>query len=306
MIRPDKVYTSSDVKMLQHLDRLKDMQEGKVRPITLQIAPTDKCNLNCPFCSVKERAMKEWKFSSLMSAIDTFHSMGIKAVEITGGGDPTMYPQINELIEYCFMKGLKIGMITNGVALRKNVSQENLDRLTWLRISLNSLDQMYSIDIPTIKGDLGFSYVYNDMSSRRKLLAMQAVKNMHKGKFLRVVPNCLSTTEIENFKQMARSLQPIYKNMFFQVKDYSKPKRCMFGYLKPFLNSDGYVYHCSAIPLLNRKFDEHFRICHWSKAKKAWEAAKWFDTKKCGICFFRQQNELLEDVLAEVPHKEWV
>src|SRR3990167_9053877 len=91
----------------------------------------------------------------------------LRTVEITGGGNPILYPQINELITYLVNEGLEVGLITNNPLDR--ITQKNLDKLTWLRISLAYLDKenffkpnnAKPINIPTIKGDLGFSYVWN-------------------------------------------------------------------------------------------------------------------------------------------------
>lgn len=304
----EQVYTSSNVKLLKHLYRLQSFQRtGKIQPITLQIAPTDKCNLNCSFCSVKDRPMKEWLFEDLRQAVWTFNQLGIKAVEITGGGDPTCYGQINELIGFCGGQIGSVGMITNGVALAKNVSQKNLNRLTWLRISLNSLDYVKTLDIPKIKGTLGFSYVWTGKGdSEQKLVWLTTMKHKYQAAFVRVVPNCLSAKDIETFKETVSPYRTRYPELFFQTKNYGKPDHCIFGYFKPFLNSDGYVYRCSAIPLLNRKFDENFRMCHWKDIKKAWSKPEWFSTEKCGLCFFKEQNQLLEQLQAKVPHTEWI
>ena len=95
----EEVFTSTGTKLLKHLDRLREYQEkGVLRPLTLQIAPTDKCNLDCTYCSVKEREGDEIPFEKLMPVIDTFVELGIVSAEITGGGDPTLYPNVNELI----------------------------------------------------------------------------------------------------------------------------------------------------------------------------------------------------------------
>ena len=58
----------------------------------------------------------------------------------------------------------KIGLISNGIQVVENIDKENLDELQWLRISLNSLDYVEDIQVPSIKGTLGFSYVWNGLS----------------------------------------------------------------------------------------------------------------------------------------------
>ncbi len=308
MQKLEEKYTSTLTKILGDLDRLKLIQEkGIFKPNSLQLAPTDKCNLNCEFCSVKKRKMNEIKFSDIKKVIDDFVELGLKTVEITGGGDPTMYDDINPLIDYCYEKGLKIGFITNGVLLNKNVSDESLEKLTWIRISMNSLEQVGDFDfhIPE-KVTLGLSYVWSGISSEEKLKWIEKYKNKHNATYVRVVPNCLSREEMNYFKKHIGSTVRKYDGFFPQSKDYSKPQKCWIGYLKPFLNSDGYIYHCSAIPLIYRQFYEKFRMGHWTKIKEIWANPKPFDTKDCDKCFFRIQSEVIEALMTKSEHKDFI
>ena len=43
-------FTSVASKLYTNLERLQSTQSGLYHPITLQIAPTNKCNLKCDFC----------------------------------------------------------------------------------------------------------------------------------------------------------------------------------------------------------------------------------------------------------------
>ena len=94
----EQKYTSTGTSLLHHLDILKSMQNGTWKPIELTLAPTDKCNLNCVFCSVKNREMDELDFEQLIKTLVDFKELGLKSVVLSGGGEPTLYPRINELI----------------------------------------------------------------------------------------------------------------------------------------------------------------------------------------------------------------
>jgi MoaA/NifB/PqqE/SkfB family radical SAM enzyme len=82
------------------------------------------CNLNCYFCYFKDKIddkeHPEHPFMSLEKAKKIMYTLryvyGNNAVDIQGG-EPTIYPQIFELIEYCNSIGLEPTLITNGIVL---------------------------------------------------------------------------------------------------------------------------------------------------------------------------------------------
>ncbi len=304
----EKRFTSTTTKLLHNLDRLREIQEkGRIRPISLQLAPTDRCNLDCSFCSVKKRPMKELTREEAFQAVRDFTGLGIKTVEITGGGDPTMCGYINELIFHCRDLGLRIGFITNGILLNRRVSPKALGCLTWLRVSLNCLDYVRDIALKVPSGvALGFSYVWNEKSSMAVLERLKSYKKRFGASYLRVVPDCRNVGLIKEYREKIRPMIRDFQGFFFQEKDYTPPKRCWIGYLKPFVNSDGYVYHCSANPLINLKFNEKFRMGHISEIREIWKNPRPFNTRHCRECFFKEHNELLEEVMREVEHSDFI
>jgi len=302
----EDIYSSSTVKLLKHTDRLERIRQGVWTPITLQLAPTDKCNLKCVFCSVAEREGDELDFKDIKIAILDLKVMGLKAVEITGGGDATLHPEINELIEFCSGLGIDLGMITNGVELIDKVNPWSLNKLQWLRISLNGLDYGVDLQIPKIKGSLSFSYIWNDLSEKDTLNQIRELAEKYGAIFTRIAPDCLSREKIDIARKTVPALIEGWERFFFQSKTYEKPKRCWYGYLKPFLAPDGYYYMCSANPLLERRFHPDFRMGRMGDEDHIWDNVRPRNTDDCGLCFFKAQNELIEAILVEVPHPNFV
>ena len=311
MNKLEEEYTATDAKLLKHLDRLQEIRGGTFRPITLEVAPTNKCNLDCVFCSVRDRdKSQELDFMDLQTAIGEFRKMGLKSLEITGGGEPSLYPEINHLISIN-SHDLDVGMISNGIGLEARVSKEALNDLTWLRVSMNGLDYGFKPDLPKIRGTLGLSYVWNQFSNSNMMAKILMYKKESNAEYVRIVPDCLSVLAQEEFREtIAPKIEKMYgKHGFFaQSKPYSVPDRCWWGYLKPFLNADGYIYRCSANPLLNRKFGEEFRMGRMEDVKKIWADIKPFDTKYCetGKCFFKPQNDLVEAVMGKGKHEKFI
>jgi organic radical activating enzyme len=200
--RYERKFTSTKTKLLHNLDRLVEVQSGIYRPVSIQLAPTDKCNLNCIFCSVKNRDMDELTYKEATAAVSDLVRLGAKTVEITGGGDPTLYGPINELLDFCLSLNLRVGLITNGILLNKKIEYQILERLTWIRVSLNGLDCMDDIylNIPN-NVVLGFSYVWNELSSKDKLEKVKSYKEKHNAAYARIVPDCRNVKFIEDYRE---------------------------------------------------------------------------------------------------------
>jgi wyosine [tRNA(Phe)-imidazoG37] synthetase (radical SAM superfamily) len=64
-------FTSTVAKLLKQHDRIPEWAQGKFRPISLQLAPTDNCNLKCVFCSVANRLGDELEFDSVVDCLES-------------------------------------------------------------------------------------------------------------------------------------------------------------------------------------------------------------------------------------------
>lgn len=298
----NNVYVSSGKKILRHLDILRKFQKEKIiTPVSLQIAPTSRCNLNCCFCSNANRTKHEdLDIKEIVKFIGKINPL---TVEWTGGGDPTQYQDINSLLYFCNNKNIKQGFITNGIALKDRL-QNCVNLLNWIRVSLNSLDYVEEIDIPTnFKGTLGFSYVLNDKTTDETINKIKQYSKKYSPKYIRIVPNCqTSSSELEeNNKYFSKIVEEWGNPFFYQHKTFSKPKRCWWGWFKPFLLHDGYIYPCSSVVLnttSDRSFNKKYR---WHTMKSFLAATKniayHYDCKNCDSCVFGEQNALIEALI---------
>jgi len=143
------------------------IKRGFIPPVHLQINPTNACNLNCPFCSCAMRnRWEQIEFERLMKFVRTCASMGARAMTITGGGEPLLYPNINELIRQSVSLGIKVGLVTNGTQFEKLLGS-TIDRLMWIRISVGDHREMcweaiYKMVCATRQVDWAFSYVLSN------------------------------------------------------------------------------------------------------------------------------------------------
>jgi len=305
MINVVNTFTSTGIKLMHHPDAVRRLQiERRGTPLSLQVAPTSRCNLKCVFCSnVNRENHEDLDLDILKTTILKLQEMGTKTVEWTGGGDPTMYQHINELMAYCDTLGLKQGMITNGVALVKKVLIENLNQLTWLRISMNCLDYVDSIEIPEISGILGFSYVMNERTDRSILDRLQEYVVKVKPAYVRIVPNCQVSDEeqTKNNQSLGEEIKGWGSPYFYQPKRFQRPNKCYWGYFKPFILHDGWVYPCSSV-VLNEEAGRSFHVKYrWVKMEefpaKYQHDVQPFPSHNCNHCVFENQNLMVENLL---------
>ena len=163
----EQTFTSTGAKYARHWPMIEALREGRGAPQSLQVSVTNACNLACIFCSTDERELKQkWDISELIEALTMFRQIGIKTVEFSGGGDPTLYRELPEVVAYCRGAGLKMGMITNGIKL-KDLPRETLDSFSWIRVSMVSLDYVRTVDLPQPWPNntvLGMSYVVGQIN----------------------------------------------------------------------------------------------------------------------------------------------
>lgn len=186
------VFTSDGSKLLWHTEAMQGLRNGKPRVVTAHVMPTDVCAHRCAFCSVGQRAGDVLSMPVIRQFISTLKRHGLLSVIVSGGGNPILYKcpetgaNFNDLIGELHEFGLQIGVISDGMPLRKfegewsyshktftfreswgTVRPETLDKLTWLRISMAGLDhdenEVFVPDIDPSKTTLGFSYVAHDI-----------------------------------------------------------------------------------------------------------------------------------------------
>ncbi|MCX8205476.1 MAG: radical SAM protein, partial [Candidatus Nezhaarchaeota archaeon] len=84
----------------------------------LVLMPTTLCNLNCVHCMVDKTTAKSIPLDLVESVLKQAKDLGIREVCLTGGGEPTMYPHLEELVESIVHYGLRFNLVTNGLRFR--------------------------------------------------------------------------------------------------------------------------------------------------------------------------------------------
>jgi len=252
-------YTAADTfptKLIQN-KKVIDIH-GKIIPYHIQLYPTNVCNLKCEFCSCANRNQKdELSLQDTISVLSDAAELGCKAVTISGGGEPLLHPNINEIIEIINDLGMKVGLTTNGIAL-SNIKIGNLRKnITWLRISHSDLREWtwdYEIKIAEILKycgavDWGFSYVVTDNINFEMLQKIIKFSNKKGAAYVRLVSNLLNlndVSEMATIKEYLQSHDIDDSIVIYQGRKEFHPgiEKCLISLLKPVINADGYIYPC--------------------------------------------------------------
>ncbi|MCB9877269.1 MAG: radical SAM protein [Planctomycetes bacterium] len=285
-------YSTWGDKLLQHTDVLHAIQnERTFRPITVQLAPCEVCDSDCPFCSVAARPLHSYMpFAAIQQALRDLRALGAKSLELTGGGNPLLYRDrksgetLNDVIRFAAGLGYEIGVITNSHDLKK------LDRsvhalLKWVRVSLIQLDEGREPEDYDFHGfpeeRLGFSYIIydgTDASPRKRRpsagTTVQSIERMvrlvdlhPKVKFVRIAGNCLikgnNKAVADKWREVIETLDAHGKMFLKDIGDDDSPFAggCYVGAIRPYLaaspTGDGsyHVYTCTSHVLQQRTYD---------------------------------------------------
>jgi cyclic pyranopterin phosphate synthase len=112
----------------------------------LRVSVTDRCNLNCIYCSPRD---VEWQrkggilsYEEMTTVIRVFSELGLKRVRLTGG-EPLLRRDFISFVEEIGMLGipLDLSLSTNGLLLAQNAAALQRAGLGRVNISLDSLDR---------------------------------------------------------------------------------------------------------------------------------------------------------------------
>lgn len=306
------------LKVCIHRGLLEGIREGYIKPIHLQFMPTNKCNLNCSFCSCSKRDKDlEFPIKEVAELSSLMAELGCRAVSITGGGEPLMHPYINEMIYMLFVNDMDIGLVTNGLLLDKLYSG---DAITWCRISCSDerkLTEKYEVilDRSVINNkniDWSFSYVVStpERFDIDNLVKMVEFANEHKFTHVRVVSDLIDIRNTVSMAAIQDGLSDLVDDslVIYQGRNIwdHGTKNCLISLLKPTVGADGYVYPCCGVQYARGDCDldtpADMRMGHW----KDMESLVHYDGSACIRCYYKNYNDLLGLLTSDIQHKNFL
>jgi len=129
----ESIFTSTNIKLYQHLDRLQDWYSGKdIHPLYLEIGPARTCNQRCIHCYIDhlgfEGVMLEEEI--FLKLIDDIGKIGVKGIQFAGCGEPLMNQSLPKAIEMAYERKISVALTTNGILYKKSLIEKTLGAIT--------------------------------------------------------------------------------------------------------------------------------------------------------------------------------
>lgn len=172
----------SSLKVAKHY-----YDKGRSGPVMFDLHPTLACQNKCSFCisanfhvggversNFDRKHQLDWDV--LRRVIHEWDNMNVRSVQLTGGGEPTLYSHFADLLYELKRANIKIGLITNGIKVHE-YSSEILDTVDWMRFSLDASNKdMYRRIKNTEHFDEVMSSIYKITSERKDHVRAKKVR----------------------------------------------------------------------------------------------------------------------------------
>jgi len=113
----------------------------QVPPIYVEISPVGACNHRCTFCAVDYigyDAHNRLKKEDLISVIEDMGKIGVKSIMFAGEGEPLLHSSMAEIVGAARRSMIDVAFTTNAVPLTKKFVDSALDKISWIKVSLNA------------------------------------------------------------------------------------------------------------------------------------------------------------------------
>ena len=137
----------SPLKVFWHRSHVDAIREGRVvAPVHVQLIPTNVCNQSCEFCAYRSHGYSSSQqfdtrdsipFPKLAEIVADCEDMGVRAVEVTGGGEPTCHKNFPQVCMMVVDGGMDLGVVTNGTRWAQDCVTAT-QHAKWVRFSLDA------------------------------------------------------------------------------------------------------------------------------------------------------------------------
>lgn len=217
------------------------------------------CNLRCKWCYARNTAYKkddDMPLSLAFQIIDLCKELKIRHITLIGG-EPTIYPHLFEVIDYCHNKKISCGIVTNGLVCKDKNFVQNLKEhgINSIALSLKGEDRT---TFQNITGTDGFTDT------------IEAIKNCLENKVNVSVSMVLTEENIDTYLNGIKTMKEIGVKSFhlsfcyeFDTSlDHNKylschnPKKLIDAFVKGYKELDEVTEH-------NFSLQEGYPLCLW-------------------------------------------
>ena len=275
--------------------------------------PTEACNLRCPWCNAYGRPLKVLELERALKFFRDGRLLGLRTVNFTGGGEPTLHPDFAQMVRDAHDNGLETSLVTNGTRLDA-VPIGVLGSMTWIRVSINAGPRLYRVihgaeeynnalwgvdrisRLAHVKKSVSVVWSRaNTVDDLAELLRDLRGRGLH---HVRIAPEIYAHQGVPDvdipvaaIRGAASRLELDYRLVIEHPRFIGVPAVCYTQWHKPVVDSDGLIYPCT----INRT-----PLCSIEELARFW-AAKMdhVDTRdQCTWCHFGDVNAMLNEYAA--------
>jgi MoaA/NifB/PqqE/SkfB family radical SAM enzyme len=186
---------------------LKFANDGKALPYTLDINPTDKCNLKCIHCWQrafgKIDSSYELPDNKLLEIVKEAIKIGVEEFEITGGGESLMRKELTLKIMELIKRNKKFGNITTNGSLFNSDDIRKIVKIGWDKVTF-SLDGPDTEINDSIRGKGSFESVIRSINLFNQI--KEKMKKKHPILKFNVVVNRKNYNKINKMIELAKKV----------------------------------------------------------------------------------------------------
>lgn len=208
---PVEVFDTLQSRILTHWPEAQSILERKMpAPRTAIVYPTYVCNQDCLWCeynaeNTNKQLDRVMSRDRLFALIEDLRNLGVLGVEFCGGGEPTLHPDLAELIRDMHRKGQSVGLLTNGTKLKGELASALVDCASYVRVGFDGAtpETANAVKRPRTP-EARFEAVCENIA------AMIALRNQRKTKVkisIKVVLDQNNVHEMEECVDVAKRLQ---------------------------------------------------------------------------------------------------
>jgi len=349
----------SQLKSAWHPDRIEAFRAGQTPvPIHVQLILSDLCNQDCHFCAYRMSAglsnelfvgdsevakigtnnpIRQIPTEKALEIVADCGEMGVKAIQFTGGGEPTVHPQYLEIINAAQQLEIDTALVTNGLKL--DPASPTIWALEWIRVSVDAGDEWMYAKVRRVPpahwkkvwanigrlaqnygGVLGIGFVvtpqnYKGIVSAAHLAKEHGAQNMRVGAVFSADGLSYYGDEVLAIRDAIAEAKAKVDERTFEVIDlfgrrladldggHPEDPECYYQYLTVYIGGDLNVYRCcnTAYTLAGKVGslrDQRFKDALLSYMP--------FDARDCRYCQFRGQNKGLKALVEQPGHVNFV
>lgn len=345
----------SPYKIVHHPDRIADMRAGKQpTPLQVQLIISDLCNHDCNFCAyrmtgytsnenfgvvdpvtqmVNNNPHRMIPYEKCIEILDDCVEMGVYAIQITGGGEPTVHPKATEIMQAVLDRKLDLALGTNGTLIPDKMLAP-LSKSKWVRVSVDAGNEnTYAVThrvpsslfartwenvrrLAAVKSSdtlLGVSFVVT-RENHAEILACASLAKANGADNFRIgaaftpndfeyhAPHFDQAAKLarETVKELGSSSFNVSNQFDDRINDIKQQKpdyvSCSYMNLNAYVGGDLKLYRCCTIAYSDRG---EFGSLAGKRFKDVWRSPekeadfKKFDARGCARCMFNNKNRFI-------------